>query len=190
MTLSMQTTDVVIIGAGPYGVSLAAHLRARGMKYRIFGEPMRFWHNMPLGINLKSPAFATNIAVPMRGYSFPNWCRQHGLEDYEPCTMQSFAAYGSEMQKRFVPDVEEVLVKNVSERDGRFDVALTSGERLRSRKVVVCTGLSGLAHVPSVLRTLGQDRMRHTFDISDYSEFRNKKVAVIGAGSSAIEAGA
>jgi thioredoxin reductase len=183
-------TDVAVIGAGPYGLSLAAHLRARGVKYRIFGEPMRFWRDMPVGVNLKSLAFATNIAVPERGYSFPNWCRQHGLEDFEPCTMQSFSAYGLEIQKRFVPDVEEVLATNVSLRAGGFEVALSSGEHLRSRKVVVCTGLSGLAQIPDVLRKLGPDRMRHTFDISDYSEFRNKTVAVIGAGASAIEAGA
>src|SRR5215831_6422231 len=111
VVISMKPgTDVAIIGAGPYGLSLAAHLRARNIKYRIFGEAMRFWRNMPVGINLKSLAFATNIAVPKSGYSFPEWCRQHGLEDFEPCTMQSFSAYGLEMQKRFVPDVEEVLV--------------------------------------------------------------------------------
>jgi FAD-dependent urate hydroxylase len=183
-------TDVAIIGAGPYGLSLAAHLRARNVKYRIFGDAMRFWLNMPVGMNLKSLAFATNIAVPKRGYSFPSWCRQHGLEDFEPCTMQSFSAYGLEIQKRFVPDLEEVMATNVSLQAGGFEVALSSGEHLRSRKVVVCTGLSGLARIPDVLRELGPDRMRHTFEISDYSDFQNKAVAIIGAGASAIEAGA
>lgn len=183
-------TDVAIIGAGPYGLSLAAHLRARDVKFRIFGEAMSFWRNMPVGVNLKSLAFATNITLPTPGYSYPEWCRQHGLEDFEPCTMQSFAAYGLEIQKRFVPDLEGVLATNISLRAGGFEVALSSGERLLSRKVVVCTGLSGLAQIPDVLRELGPDRMRHTFDISDYSEFRDKSVAVIGAGASAIEAGA
>jgi FAD-dependent urate hydroxylase len=185
-----SATNVVIIGAGPYGLSLAAHLRARDIKYRIFGEAMRFWQNMPIGVNLKSLAFATSIAVPKSGYSYPDWCRQHGLEDFEPCTMQSFAAYGLEIQKQFVPDLEEVLVTNVSLRNRGFEVALSSGERLHSRRVVVCTGLSGLARIPDALRELSPDRMRHTFDISDYSEFRNKTVAVVGAGASAIEAGA
>src|SRR3974377_2226373 len=97
-----QGTHVAMVGAGPYGLSLAAHLRARDVKFRIFGEPMRFWRNMPVGVNLKSLAFATNIALPTPGYSYPEWCRQHGLEDFEPCTMQSFAAYGLEIQKRFV----------------------------------------------------------------------------------------
>src|ERR1700722_17489166 len=34
---------VVVIGAGPYGLSLAAHLDARGIAFRIFGRPMAFW---------------------------------------------------------------------------------------------------------------------------------------------------
>jgi thioredoxin reductase len=104
--------------------------------------------------------------------------------------MQSFATYGCEMQKRFVPELEQVLVRNVTKANRHFEVTLASGERFSARKVISCTGLSGLAQVPSVLRTLGPDRMRHTFDISDYGEFRNKTVAVIGAGASAIEAGA
>ena len=173
-----QATEVAIVGAGPYGLSLAAHLRARGVKYRVFGDSMRFWRNMPVGVNLKSLAFATNIYVPKRGYSYPQWCLDHGLEDFEPCTMQSFAAYGCEMQKRFVPDLEEVLVTNVAMRDRQFDVTLASGECFSARKVVVCTGLSGLANIPSELRNLGPEHMRHTFDISDYGDFRNKSVAV------------
>jgi hypothetical protein len=185
-----QVTDVAIIGAGPYGLSLAAHLRARGIHHRIFGDSMRFWRDMPVGVNLKSLAFATNIYLPNGGHTYPEWCRRNGLEDFEPCTMQSFAAYGCEMQKRFVPDVEEVFVTNVAQRDGNFEVTLASGERFFARKVVSCTGLSGLSHTPSGLSHLGPQHMRHTFDISDYGEFRGKTVAVIGAGASAIEAGA
>src|ERR1700685_219979 len=123
-----QATEVVIVGAGPYGLSLAAHLRKRGVRYRIFGDAMRFWRNMPEGVNLKSFAFATNIDVPARGTSFPEWCLRNGLEDFEPCTMQSFAAYGCEMQKRFVPDLEEILVTNIATRDREFVVSLASGE--------------------------------------------------------------
>ena len=185
-----QDTDVTIIGAGPYGLSLAAHLRARKVKYRIFGDTMRFWRDMPVGVNLKSLAFATNIYVPGGGYTFPQWCLDHGLEDFEPCTMQSFAAYGCEMQRRFVPDLEELFVTNVEPQGQAFAVTTATGERFLSRKVICATGLSGLARVPGALKHLGRDRMTHTFGISDYGEFRNKTVAVIGAGASAIEAGA
>jgi FAD-dependent urate hydroxylase len=185
-----QATDVAIIGAGPYGLSLAAHLQARGVSHRIFGDPMRFWRDMPVGVNLKSLAFATNIYLPQRGHSYPQWCVKNGLEDFEPCTMQSFAAYGWEMQKRFVPQLEEVMVAKVNTKDQKFEVTLASGERFSARKVVSCSGLSGLAHVPKELRHLGPERMRHTFNVSDYGAFHDKTVAVIGAGASAIEAGA
>src|ERR1043166_1119138 len=149
-----QGIDIAIVGAGPYGLSLAAHLRARDVKFRIFGEAMRFWRDMPIGVNLRSLAFATSIPLPIRGHSYPEWCRQHGLEDFEPCTMQSFAAYGLEIQKQFIPDLQEVLATNIGLRAGGFEVTLSSGERLLSRKVVVCTGLSGLAQIPDVLQGL------------------------------------
>jgi cation diffusion facilitator CzcD-associated flavoprotein CzcO len=184
--------DVAIVGAGPYGLSLAAHLRARGVKHRICGEAMRFWRDMPVGINLKSFAFATNIAVPERGNSFPDWCRRNGLEDYEPCTMQSFAAYGMEMRERFVPEIDEVLATNIaSNGNGKeFEVTLANSDSIRARHVVVCTGLSYLKRVPRNLQGLAPELLRHTAEISDYSAYRQKKVAIIGAGASAIEAGA
>jgi FAD-dependent urate hydroxylase len=182
--------DVAIVGAGPYGLSLAAHLRARGVKYRICGEAMRFWRDMPVGINLKSFAFATNVYVPERGHTFPDWCRQHGLEDFEPCTMQSFAAYGMEIRERFVPEIEEVLATNIASNGKEFEVTLANNDSIRARRVVVCTGLSNLKRLPENLQDLGPDLLRHTADISDYSAYRQKKVAIIGAGASAIEAGA
>lgn len=186
----VDVINVVIVGSGPYGLSLAANLRARGIGFRIFGESMRFWRDMPIGVNLKSFAFATTISIPIRGHSFPEWCRQNGLEDFEPCTMQSFAAYGLDVQKRFVPELEQSLVTRIERAPPDFETTLASGEVIRSRRVVVCTGLSGLEYIPDALRGLGREHMRHTARVPDYSEFRNKRVAVIGGGASAIEAGA
>jgi len=185
-----DTTDVVIVGAGPYGLSLAAHLRARGVSFRIFGPAMKFWRDMPTGINLKSVGFATNISVPEGGYTFAEWCRQRNLEDFEPCTMETFAAYGLWMQRRFVPELEEILVTNVSKAGHRFEVILASGRRVSARRVVVATGVSYLERYPEVLRDLPRALARHTCSISDYSKFRGQAVAIIGGGASAIEAGA
>ena len=185
-----ESTDVAIVGAGPYGLSLAAHLRARGVRFRIFGPPMKFWHAMPAGVNLKSLAFATNVSVPERGHSFAEWCREHDLEDFEPCTMHAFAAYGAEIQRRFVPEVEDVLVTNISKAPVGFEITLASSGRVMANRVVVSTGLSYLAVTPQVLHSLPRELARHTSMISDYSEFRGKVVAVIGGGASAIEAGA
>jgi cation diffusion facilitator CzcD-associated flavoprotein CzcO len=184
-------TDVAIVGSGPNALSLAAHLREHGVAFRIFGPPMRFWRDMPVGINLKSFAHATNVCVPTNGPSFPEWCRERGLEDFEPCTMQSFAAYGMWMAERFVPDIESIEVSRVSAApSGGFELVLASEGRLLARRVVFATGLSYLAFTPEVLRALPPGLVTHTFDLSDYSSFRGKEVAVVGGGASAIEAGA
>jgi hypothetical protein len=186
----MKDIHVAIIGSGPYALSLAAHLRSRGTPHRIFGPAMHFWRSMPKGLNLKSLGFSTNICVPQPGQSFPEWCRRHGLEDLEPCSMESYAAYGLEIQQRFVPDLEpEQVVMVRSAGTHRFEVTLSNGDIVHACNIVSATGLSGLAYTPDVLDGLG-DHLTHTLALHSYSHFAGKSVAVIGAGASAIEAAA
>jgi FAD-dependent urate hydroxylase len=188
--VSIEDADVLIVGAGPYGLSLASQLRRRRVNFRIVGQPMKFWRDMPVGINLKSPALGTNIYVAERGHTFPEWCRRRGLEDFEPCTMQSFAEYGLWMQERFVPDVESEEVTSVCPAARGFDVALSTGTRVNAQRIVFATGLSYLARTPQILHHLPRELACHTYFLSDYSQFRGKEVAVIGGGASAIEAAA
>jgi cation diffusion facilitator CzcD-associated flavoprotein CzcO len=57
--------NVVVVGAGPYGLSAAAYLRAAGVEARVFGEPMAFWQKqMPVGMCLRSNWGASHIADP------------------------------------------------------------------------------------------------------------------------------
>ncbi len=50
----MATLENIIIGAGPYGLSLAAHLRAAAIDHVIVGRPMESWRrSMPAGMALK-----------------------------------------------------------------------------------------------------------------------------------------
>jgi FAD-dependent urate hydroxylase len=151
---------------------------------------MHFWRSMPKGLNLKSLGFATNICVPQPGHSFPEWCRRQGLEDVEPCSMESYAAYGLEIQQRFVPELEPQEVAMVrSAGEHRFEVTLSNGDIVHARNVVSATGLAGLAYTPEALHGLGE-QLTHTSDLHSYSHFAGKSVAVIGAGASAIEAAA
>lgn len=188
--VSMDRTDVVIVGAGPFGLSLAAQLRHRGVSFRIFGQPMRFWRDMPSGINLKSLGFATSIYVPEAGHTLPDWSVERGLEDYEPISMQQFATYGMWMQERFVPMLEKENVAEVAPAGDGFCVSLESGRQVMARRVVCATGLSGLAQKPAVLAHLPEELAPHTSTISGYAQFADLDVAVIGGGASAIEAGA
>jgi len=40
---SVDNTDLLIIGAGPFGLSLAAYAAHLGIEHAIVGEPMAFW---------------------------------------------------------------------------------------------------------------------------------------------------
>jgi len=188
--LNNNVVDVAIIGAGPYGLSIAAHLRSRGVAFRIFGSPMRFWLDMPKGIALKSPDFATNIYTPLPRYRFVDYCRERGIDTREPLDMSVFAEYGLWAQQELVPDVEDVQVCRLSRSNGSFLLTLASDEHVKARRVVVAVGLSYSMRMPAELEGLPPDMVTHTSQHRDYADFAGKDVTVIGRGQSAMEAAA
>jgi FAD-dependent urate hydroxylase len=183
-----STTPVAVVGAGPYGLSLAAHLDHRNIQHRIFGKPMHTWQNLLPTMGLKSHAFATNVYVPEKGNRFVEYCRSHGRELAEPIPFTLFAEYGLWVQRRLVPQVEASQVTRISTAPGGFSVLLETGERLLAAQVVMATGWAHWERIPSVLAGLPKDLVSHTSHHSDYKEFRGKDVTVLGAGSSALEA--
>jgi cation diffusion facilitator CzcD-associated flavoprotein CzcO len=189
MTAARGTLDAAVVGAGPYGLAVAAHLKHRGMALRIFGTPMSFWRAMPESISLKSPQFSTNVYVPRRHYTYSAYCRTHGLGDDEPFSMASFADYGLWVQRTLLPEVEPVDVAEVRDGSGDgFELRLQGGETLRARSVVIATGLAHFAQLPAALADLPAGLVSHTADHPSYAAFAGKDVAVLGAGASALEA--
>lgn len=188
--MALSKTNVVIIGAGPYGLSLACHLRARNVEFRILGSPMRSWLNLPKGIALKSFDFATNIYTPKRTDRFVDYCRERGIDTSEPLDIAVFTKYGLWAQEELVPDVEELQVCHLEKKGESFWLELSNGDFIEAGRVVVSVGLPYFKHVPEELEGLPLELVSHTSDIRDYSLFRGKSVAVVGAGQSAIEAAA
>ncbi len=189
----MTATAVAIIGAGPYGLSLAAHLAARKIEHRIFGFPMSFWYQIADAGGeryLKSYCFGTNISSPKPGYSFADYSEPRGLETFEPCTMADFAAYGRWFQKANVAWVETKNVVGLARQSGAFAVSLDDGERFLACDVVVATGLSYFAYIPPILSSLPAHLVTHTSRIDRFADFRGRDVAVLGGGQSALEAAA
>ncbi|MET9291535.1 FAD-dependent oxidoreductase [Streptomyces sp. NPDC003077] len=191
-------TPVAVIGAGPFGLSTAAHLRARGLPVRVFGSPMVSWRaHMPAGMLLKSTPVASNIDTPQRGHTLVDFCDAVGERRYESdwdvIPVETFIRYGQWFQEKLVPDLEQVRVVSVDRRGGAFEIKLDSGEEFTARAVVVATGLTGLARMPSELLAAVPDGPSPTGPIShssqhhDLSRFAGKDVLVIGAGQSALE---
>ena len=180
-----------IIGAGPYGLSVAAHLRRRGVSFRIFGRPMDSWvAHMPKGMMLKSDGFASNIYDPESAFTLEKFCAERGIEYADagtPVRLETFAAYGLAFKDRMVPELEDKLVANVHrERDG-FELQLADGETFQAHAVVLAVGITHFDYVPESLAHLPQEFLSHSARHREVEPFRGRDVVVIGGGSSAMD---
>jgi FAD-dependent urate hydroxylase len=190
----MSASEVLIIGAGPFGLSISAHVRGLGVDHRIVGRPMDTWRaHMPAGMNLKSEPYASNISSPRSGYDIPAYCREHGLDYVKrvgPLTLERFLNYADWYAEQLVPDLIDVSVTDVSPFDGGFQVTFSEGEPLTARQVVVATGVLPYASIPPELSGLPSDLVSHTSEHHLLDGFKGRRVAVVGAGQSALETAA
>ena len=188
---SDASCQVAIIGAGPYGLAAAAHLRAQRVETRIFGEPMEFWkRHMPLGMFLRSGAAASSLDDPTGQLRLERYRALHSLPQSNPVPIDHFVRYGQWFQQHAVPDVDRRRVSSVSENARGFHVRTEDGEEFHARRVVVATGISPFAWRPAPFAELPSPLVSHSFDHADLGRFRGQRVVVVGAGQSALESAA
>jgi thioredoxin reductase len=181
----------VIVGAGPYGLSLAAHFRRLGVPFRIFGRPMDSWRShMPKGMLLKSDGFASNISDPDGRFTLKQFCSDRGIEYSDsglPVSLDTFAAYGLAFRDQLVPELEEKLVTNLERLADGFRLELEDGQTVMTRRVVLAVGITHFEHIPDILASLPREFVSHSFRHSDLESFKRRSVVVVGGGSSAID---
>jgi thioredoxin reductase len=184
-------TRVAIIGAGPYGLSTAAHLRALGVPFRIFGTPMHSWRQrMPEGMCLKSEGFASNLHDPESLFTLAHYCAEHGLPYQDvgyPIPIQTFIGYGLAFQKRFVPNLEETNITLLKQGSNGFALQTAAGDTLHADRVVLAVGLTYFGYVPPELSGLPGHYVTHSSEHRDMTRYRGRSVAIIGAGASAVD---
>ncbi len=184
-------TEVVIVGAGPYGLSIAAHLRQAGVPLRIFGAPMQTWSDhMPKGMLLKSDGFASSLSEPSGKYTIAQYCADNSIE-YDntkvPVKLDTFLNYGIEFQKRFVPDLDHRTVTHITGEPGNYHVTLEDGETFNANHVVVAAGITHFDYIPDNLSHLPPTLVSHSAQNADPEVWRGKHVTVVGGGASAID---
>ena len=188
------STDVAIVGAGPYGLSVAAHLRRSGLSVRQFGLPMHLWRaNMPRGMYLKSQGFASNLSDPDATFTLSAFCRSSGrpYADYGlPVPLDTFVAYGAWFQQTAALEVTEVMVTSLAAAPGGYGLSLADGETLTARQVVLAIGVEHFAYLPAELAGLPAATCTHSSAHTDLAAFRGQRVLVAGAGQSALESAA
>jgi len=188
---SETSTDVVVIGGGPYGLSLAAHLKSQNMKFRIFGKPMHTWATqMPKGMRLKSEGFASSLSHPKGVFTLGDYCKEKKIRYADtglPVPLETFIAYGVEFQRRFVPEIEDKLVTSLRRTSAGFEVRLQDGEVVTCSRVVVAAGISHFGYVPPEISGLSGEWVTHSSQHSSVDEFKDHDVFVLGAGASALD---
>jgi len=180
--------DAVVVGAGPYGLSTAAHLKGRGLNVATFGKPLGMWRDhMPRGMNLRSQWWASNLWDSRADLGFARFFQESAYREGHPLSIDAFIDYGFWFQKRAVPDVDETLITSIAQRDGLFHLRLQDGREIESRAVVMAIGLYYYAHRPEPYTGLPDALVSHSSTYNDYSRFKNREVIVVGGGQSAIE---
>jgi len=183
--------DAVVVGAGPYGLSVAAHLMGRGLTIAVFGKPLQLWRDsMPEGMFLRSYWWATNLSDPMKKYRLTRYFRERQMAIPDPLPLEIFIDYGLWFQRQAVPDVDETFVTTIRRLGGRFELILEDGRVIRSQAVVMASGLQYYAYCPEQYSHLSPDHVSHSSAHTSFEYFAGKHVVVIGGGQSALETAA
>jgi cation diffusion facilitator CzcD-associated flavoprotein CzcO/predicted ATP-grasp superfamily ATP-dependent carboligase len=182
----------VIVGAGPNGLAVAAHLREAGIDIRCFGEPLEAWsEHMPTGMLLRSRRRSSHIADPRQELTIDHYELAEGRPVSRPTiTREEFVDYGRWFQRRAVPDLDTRKVTEVAHEDGTFQVTVDGSERVLASRVVVAAGLSPFPNIPEPFAALPAPVRSHAYDHADLGSFRGLRTAVIGSGQSALESAA
>jgi FAD-dependent urate hydroxylase len=184
----MKKKEVIIIGAGPYGLSTAANLEHSGLTPHVIGEALSFWkQHMPKKMLLRSRTEASNIHSPEKHHSIEAYQRFIGRKIAEPVPVEDFIAYGEWLQKQVAPNLDTRKVHNVSRNGSGFIVTMEDGESFHAKAVVLTLGIGLFSQRPEQFKEIPRELAPHTCELRDLTQFRGKRVAVVGKGQSALE---
>src|SRR4051812_45225704 len=182
---------IAIIGAGPYGMSVAAHLQAAGLEPVVFGEPMSFWgRHMPRGMCLRSFWEATHISAPGGRLSLDAFQRQVAIPIGRPIPLDAFIDYGHWFAETGSLPIDRRHVDAVEPAAGAFRLHLADASTEVFDKVVIAAGISSFANLPPEACRLPSHLASHSSEYDDFAKFDGCKVLVVGGGQSALESAA
>jgi cation diffusion facilitator CzcD-associated flavoprotein CzcO len=181
---------VAIVGTGPYGLSLAAHLEAAGVDYRIFGKPMELWRShMPKGMMLKSDGFASSLSAPVSGARLEDYCSAHHIPYAAqgfPVPVGDFVDYADWFRRKFVHRLDTRMVEHLARTADGYALTLEGGEAVAAEQVVLAVGITAFPVIPPEFHGVPPHLVSHSYNHRTVEQFAGRKVIVMGAGASAV----
>jgi cation diffusion facilitator CzcD-associated flavoprotein CzcO len=174
---------IAVVGAGPFGLSVAAHLPDA----RVYGEAMRTWReSMPPDMLLRSAWHETSLSAP-EGGTIDDFAAATGTPRREPLPLQTFLAYADWFRERFVADHDPAGVAAVEPAGRGLRVTTAAGEESTARAVVIAVGVTPFAYAPQPFAEALGDGVELATAARDTRTLAGRRVAVIGAGQNALE---
>lgn len=183
--------DTAVIGAGPYGLSIGAHLQDAGIEYRVFGDVMETWRqHMPPGMCLKSYGDSSNLfdahaQFPLRAFARAHHTPYHPSE--YPVPLATFVAYGEAFQQRYVRPITPARLISHRAASGGHELQFDNGETVLARRVVVAVGSLPFKYTPSLLAGLPAELWSHSSEFGPIERLAGKRVIIMGGGASALD---
>jgi cation diffusion facilitator CzcD-associated flavoprotein CzcO len=186
-------TELLVIGAGPYGLATAAAARAAGIDPLVVGEPMEFWRtSMPAGMLLRSSIDWQ--LDPLGEHTLAAFLRERGVQAAaaDPIPLELFVAYAEWFRAAKDIAVQPLRVRDLRRLGGgRLEALLHDGRRVRAGAIVATPGVEPFAQLPDwVERRLPPRRYTHTSRLPRPERLAGSHVLIVGGRQSAYETAA
>ena len=180
---------LLVIGAGPYGLSTAAHAKRHGIDPLVVGDPMGFWRrNMPAGMLLRS---GTDWHLDADGLdTFEAFLEERGVDPagVPPVPLRTFLDYADWFCARADIEPQPTLVTAVDKVDGQFAARLEDGRRLTADAVVAAPGIARFPVIPEwVPVALPETHWSHTSALVEFGHLKGARLLILGGRQSAFE---